>query len=127
MKAIGVLVSSLFVLCVVGLALHCTPAPSPVTPSPPDATDGSPAPGPLNLDGAVPSPPMAACEALQAIGCPEGEMVAPCLTAMADLVAHPTLHRSPNGYPLTPQGIATLTSVAQARAMGVLCGADASP
>jgi hypothetical protein len=79
------------------------------------------------VDGQAVTPSGAACIALQAIGCPEGEQLGPCLDAMAELLAHPTLHRAPNGYPLTPQAIATVSSVAQARAMGVLCGADASP
>lgn len=100
-----------------GVACACTPASAPTNP---DASDA-----------ALPVPASAACasacDALQALGCPEGEPLGPCLAAMGDLTSHPTLHRSPNGYPLTCQAIAVVTSVASARSIGVLCGGDAEP
>ncbi len=103
-----------YVLAALALAA-CVPAPV-TPPQPPDASDASgipdTAPGPM-------TPCEAACAALRAVGCHDGE-VANCVAVWAHIDGARIL-RTASGKPATCVAAASVHTLAEAKAQGARC------
>jgi hypothetical protein len=105
-----------FILAVCAMLTACPPPPGPVPPPQPDATDAAQA-----LEAAPPvpmTPCQSACSLLDHL-C--GPQQADCVRVMAHIESAREIRKPNDGNALTCTDVASATTVAAVRALGVAC------